>query len=132
MENDKFQELVIEQFKEINSTLKDVQAKLKEHDKRFDSHDKRFDSHDSQFAQIQAKLTAHDGQFETLLSQVKENTQILKSLEPVAEVNKSEHDKTDIILAEISGGVKKVAAQVEKLVVNDNEFINWAAKRKRI
>ena len=46
--------------------------------------------------------------FVTLSSQVQENTQILKALEHLAQVNKAEHDKMTLDLAEISGEVKSI------------------------
>ena len=38
--------------------------------------------------------------------QIKENTQILKALEHLAQVNKAEHDKMSFNIAEISGEIK--------------------------
>jgi len=38
--------------------------------------------------------------------QIKENTQILKALEHLAQVNKAEHDKMSLDIAEISGEIK--------------------------
>jgi len=41
-------------------------------------------------------------------NQIKENTQILKALEHLAQVNKAEHDKMSFNIAEISGEVKAI------------------------
>lgn len=56
-------------------------------------------------------------------SQIKENTQILKALEHLAQVNKAEHDKMSLDIAEISGEIKamrKGLANVELITAS-----NW-------
>jgi len=40
--------------------------------------------------------------------QIKENTQILKALEHLAQVNKAEHDKMSFDIAEINGEIKAI------------------------
>lgn len=57
-------------------------------------------------------------------NQLKENTQILKSLEHLAEVNKAEHDKMFFDIAEIHGEIKsmrKDLSTVELVTAN-----NWS------
>lgn len=46
--------------------------------------------------------------FNSLSSQVQENTQILKALEHLAQVNKAEYDKMSFDIAEISGEIKTI------------------------
>lgn len=60
--------------------------------------------------------------FDTLSSQVHENTQILKALEHLAQVNKAEHDKMTLDIAEISGEVKSIRKGLStvELVTADN------------
>ncbi|MCB8817236.1 hypothetical protein LJE72_17150 [Desulfosporosinus sp. SRJS8] len=41
-------------------------------------------------------------------TQIKENTQILKALEHLAEINKAEHDKMSFNIGEISGDLKSI------------------------
>jgi len=56
-------------------------------------------------------------------SQIKENTQILKALEHLAQVNKAEHDKMSLDIAETSGEIKafgKSLANIELITAN-----NW-------
>ncbi len=65
-------------------------------------------------------------------NQLKENTQILKALEHLAEVNKSEHDKMFFNMAEMSGEIKnmrKDLSTVELMTAN-----NWGdiAKLKSV
>lgn len=57
-------------------------------------------------------------------TQIKENTQILKALEHLAQVNKAEHDKMAFSLTELSGeikGIKKGLANVEMITAS-----NWS------
>ena len=49
-----------------------------------------------------------DLKFDNQGNQLKENTQILKSLEHLAQVNKAEHDKMSFDIAEIQGEVKSM------------------------
>lgn len=65
-------------------------------------------------------------------NQLKENTQILKALEHLAEVNKAEHDKMFFNMAEMSGEIKnmrKDLSTVEIMTAN-----NWGdiAKLKSV
>lgn len=46
--------------------------------------------------------------FDNQDKQLKENTQILKALEHLAEVNKAEHDKMFFNMAEMSGEIKNM------------------------
>jgi len=65
-------------------------------------------------------------------TQLKENTQILKALEHLAEINKAEHDKMFFNMAEMSGEIKnmrKDLSTVEIMTAN-----NWGdiAKLKSV
>lgn len=56
-------------------------------------------------------------------NQIKENTQILKALEHLAEVNKAEHEKMIFDIAELRGevqGVRQDLAKVEMITAS-----NW-------
>jgi len=63
-----------------------------------------------------------DQKFDTLSSQVQENTQILKALEHLAQVNKVEHDKMTLDIAEISGDVKSIKRDLStvQIVIANN------------
>src|SRR5665648_1116707 len=52
------------------------------------------------------KVDALSSKVDNQGNQIKENTQILKALEHLAQVNKAEHDKMSYNIAEISGEVK--------------------------
>jgi hypothetical protein len=51
------------------------------------------------------KMNSH---FDSLENQIKENTQILKALEHVAEVNKAEHDRMFGYIRNIKGNVEAI------------------------
>jgi len=57
---------------------------------------------------IESLRSDFNQKFDVLSNQVQENTQILKALEHLAEVNKAEHDKIAFDIAEISGEVKSM------------------------
>ena len=54
------------------------------------------------------QITALSEKVENQGTQIKENTQILKALEHLAQINKAEHDKMSFNIAEISGEVKSI------------------------
>lgn len=61
----------------------------------------QFDALSNQFGTLSDKVD-YQG------NQVKENTQILKALEHLAQVNKAEHNKLTFDIAEISGDIKAI------------------------
>ncbi|MDR3587480.1 MAG: hypothetical protein P4L59_19530 [Desulfosporosinus sp.] len=65
-----------------------------------------------------------NGRFDALTSQVNENTQILKALEHLAQLNKAEHDKMLVDIAETKGeviAIRKELSAVELITAN-----NWS------
>ncbi|KGK91583.1 hypothetical protein DP73_03095 [Desulfosporosinus sp. HMP52] len=54
------------------------------------------------------QITALSGKVDNQGLQIKENTQILKALEHLTQVNKAEHDKMAFNIAEISGEIKAI------------------------
>lgn len=84
--------------------------------------------------QILEKVTSLDSRMENLESQVKENTQILKSLEHKVDVVKSEQENTKHEVAKLSGKIENM--QNSLLAVEDITAKNWsdivALKRNRI
>jgi len=84
------------------------------------------------FDNLSGQVNNLSGQFDNLSSQVQENTQILKALEHLAQVNKAEHDKMFFNIAEISGEIqtiRKDLSTVELITAN-----NWGdiAKLKSV
>jgi len=65
--------------------------------------------------------------FDVLSSRVHENTQILKTLEHLAQVNKAEHDKISFDLAGISGEIKAMQKDLSAIeLVTANNWSNIA------
>lgn len=50
-------------------------------------------------------------------NQIRENTQILKALEHLAQVNKAEHDKMSFNIAEISGEIKAIRKDLSNVEI---------------
>ena len=87
--------------------------------------DHKFDSLTNQIYTLSEKV---DNQG----NQIKENTQILKALEHLAQVNKAEHDKMSFDIAEINGEIK--AIRKDLLNVEIITASNWGdiAKLKSV
>ena len=72
---------------------------------------------------VSVKIDSLSDKVDNQGTQLKENTQILKALEHLAEVNKAEHDKMFFNMAEMSGEIKnirKVLSNVELITAS-----NW-------
>ena len=59
--------------------------------------------------------------FDNQDKQLKENTQILKALEHLAEVNKAEHDKMFFNMAEMSGEIKNMRKDLSTVEIYDSK-----------
>ena len=75
----------------------------------------KVDNQGNQITTLAEKVDNQGNQITTLTekvdiqgTQIKENTQILKALEHLAQVNKAEHDKMSFDIAEISGEIKAI------------------------
>ena len=66
---------------------------------------------------VLAQFEKMNSRFDSLESQVKENTQILKALEHLAQVNKSEHDRMIFDIANIAK-VKIVDERIREYFTN--------------
>src|SRR5665648_1214592 len=87
--NGEFQELVIKQFGEIQN----------------------------QFGKVFQKIDSLSEKVDNQGKQLKENTQILKALGHIAEVNKDEHDKMFFNMAEMSGEIKNIRKDLSNIEV---------------
>lgn len=78
------------------------------------------------------RISIFSGKMDSQVIQHKENTQILKSLEQLAQVNKVEHEKITFDIAEISGEVR--ALRKDLLNVEIITASNWSdiAKLKSV
>ncbi|HEY8803555.1 MAG TPA: hypothetical protein VIM42_00305, partial [Clostridium sp.] len=81
---------------------------------------------------VSVKIDSLSDKVDNQGNQLKENTQILKALEHLAEVNKAEHDKMFFDMAEMSGEIKNIRkdlSNVEQITAS-----NWGdiAKLKSV
>lgn len=81
---------------------------------------------------VSVKIDSLSDKVDSQGNQLNENTQILKALEHLAEVNKSEHDKMFFNMAEMSGEIKNIRkdlSNVEQITAS-----NWGdiAKLKSV
>ena len=99
----------------------------------------KFDSLANQIHTLSEKVDNQGNQIHTLSekidnqgNQLKENTQILKALEHLAQVNKVEHDKISFEIAEINGEVKAIRKDLSNVEIITAS--NWGdiAKLKSI
>ena len=104
----------------IDKSINGLNLKI---DKSIEGLDRKIDiSIESLDQKIDKSTQSLNQKFDTLSSQVHENTQILKALEHLAQINKAEHDKMTLDIAEISGEVKSIRKNLSKveLVTADN------------
>lgn len=104
MDNEEFQRLVLNGFKEMNE--------------RFESMDKRFDSIDERFDKIDTKLAEHDLQFRSIRGELAD----LKVL------SGQHHEE----LENVARQVQKSLRTTEKLIEIDNEYLAKRSLLKRI
>lgn len=79
---------------------------------------------------MDAKIDKIETEVKYIKTQVSENTQILKSLEHSAQVNKAEHDNFSNTLHHLSGDITKIKSDIStmKKDMNNVEIItatNW-------
>ena len=76
---------------------------------------------------VLAQFEKMNSRFDSLESQVKENTQILKTLEHLTEVNKADHDKTSFILSRMESKMSTSDEKIEQYFTNRQFHIVAAA-----
>jgi len=118
MDNEEFQKIVLEQFKDINK-------QFKKNDKQFKDINAQFKKNDKQFKSI-------DEQFKNVNTQLQEHTQILKALMHSAEVNKAEHDKMMIDIAHIKGDTIALRKDLSKVEIITSKNCNDIALLKAV
>ena len=84
----------------------------------------KVDNQGTQIGTLAEKVDNQGTQISTLAekvdiqgSQIRENTQILKALEHLAQVNKAEHDKMSFNIAEISGEIKAIRKDLSNVEI---------------
>ena len=91
---------------------------------KFDTLSEKVDNQGNQIDTLSEKVDNQGNQINTLSekvdnqgNQIKENTQILKALEHLAQVNKAEHDKMSFEIAEISGEIKAIRKDLSNVEI---------------
>ncbi|OGI03300.1 MAG: hypothetical protein A2Y25_05215 [Candidatus Melainabacteria bacterium GWF2_37_15] len=115
MENQEFQKTVIEELKSINKRFDTVDKRFDGVDKRLDVVDKRLDGIDKRLNVVDKRLDNLEKDNTLIQSQVSENTQMLKALIHVSEVNKAYQDRMEITLARIEGKVTANSSDIVQL-----------------
>ncbi|WP_158408356.1 DUF16 domain-containing protein [Desulfosporosinus fructosivorans] len=103
---DKLSEKVDNQGSQIDK----LSEKVDNQGSQIDKLSEKVDNQGSQIDKLSEKVD-HQG------SQIKENTQILKALEHLAQVNKAEHDKMSFNIAEISGEIKAIRKDLSNVEI---------------
>lgn len=98
----------------VEKRLDSVEKRLDNVEKRLDILEKRIDSLEQRVEKLEQKVDQLEQRVEKLEIQVAENTQILKALEHLAEVNKAEHDNFTHQLARIEGILNSVISSNNK------------------
>lgn len=84
----------------------------------------KVDTISGEVGSLSGRVNTLSDKVDSLENQVSENTQILKALEHLAQINKAEHDRMTFDLAEISSEVKSIRkdlSTVELVTAN-----NWS------
>lgn len=102
-------------FDSLTDKIDTLSEKVDQHGVQIGSLLEKADKHENQIDTLLVKVDNHGKLIDTLLvkvdnhgNQMSENTQILKALEHLAQVNKAEHDKMSYNIAEISGEIKAI------------------------
>jgi chromosome segregation ATPase len=66
---------------------------------------------------LKTQITTLSEKVDNQGNQIKENTQILKALEHLAQVNKAEHDKMSLDIAEIRGEIKAMRKDLSNVEI---------------
>jgi len=102
-------------FDSLTDKIDTLSEKVDNQGKQIDTILEKVDNHGKQIDTLLEKADKHEKQIDTLLVkvdnqgiQIRENTQLLKALEHLAQVNKAEHDKMSYNIAEITGEIKAI------------------------
>jgi len=116
LDNEKFQNLVINQLKELNNGQENLRIRIDSMDKRldsmderFDSIDKRLDSMDERFDSIDKRLDSMDERFDFMDKRQEEIYQVVRAIEHSNKVGKVERDNNNIRISKVEGKFKKMA-----------------------
>ena len=100
-------------FDSLSNQITTLSEKVDNQGNQITTLSEKVDNQGNQISTLSEKVDNQGNRITTLTekvdiqgSQTKENTQILKALEHLAQVNKAEHDKMSLDIAEISGEIK--------------------------
>ncbi|BCS80199.1 nucleopolyhedrovirus P10 family protein [Anaerocellum diazotrophicum] len=96
-------ELILEKVTVLDQKVDRLEKRLESLEKRVESLERRVESLERRVESLEKRMDALEARVERLELQVAENTQILKALEHLAQVNKAEHDNFTHQLARIEG-----------------------------
>ncbi|WP_271629217.1 coiled-coil domain-containing protein [Caldicellulosiruptor sp. DIB 104C] len=98
----------------LEARLDRLEAKVESLEKRVESLEKRVESLEKRVENLEKRVDSLEKRVEKLELQVAENTQILKALEHLAQVNKAEHDNFTHQLARMEGLLNSVISNNSK------------------
>ncbi|ADQ05603.1 hypothetical protein Calow_2093 [Caldicellulosiruptor owensensis OL] len=87
----------------LEKRVENLEKKVEALERRVESLERRVESLERRVESLEKRMDALEARVERLELQVAENTQILKALEHLAQVNKAEHDNFTHQLARIEG-----------------------------
>ncbi|ACM61435.1 P10 protein [Caldicellulosiruptor bescii] len=87
----------------LEKRVENLEKRVESLEKKVESLEKRVESLEKRVESLEKRMDALEARVERLEIQVSENTQILKALEHLAQVNKAEHDNFTHQLARIEG-----------------------------
>ena len=121
-------------FDSIDKKFDSINKKFDTMDKRFDIMDKRFDTMDKRFDTMDKRFDTMEFKLNTVITQQQEDHLILKALEHKAEVNKAEHDKMFMDIADIKGQLKNVNENIDgmKEIIGRHEVDITVLKRRPV
>ncbi len=108
---------------EMDSKITSLDSKVNEMDSKITSLDSKVNEMDSKITSLDGKVNNLESEFKLMKSSQEESYQILKSLEHNSQVNKAEHDRMHIDLAEVKGGVSNI--ENDLLLVERVSSKNW-------
>jgi len=96
-------ELILEKVTVLDQKVDRLEKKVENLERRVESLERKVENLERRVESLEKRMDALEARVERLELQVAENTQILKALEHLAQVNKAEHDNFTHQLARIEG-----------------------------
>ncbi len=113
---------ILQAIEGLTTQISTLSDKVDNQGKQISTLSDKVDNQGKQISTLSDKVDNQGKQISTLSdkvdnqgNQIKENTQILKALEHLAQVNKAEHDKMSINIAEICREIQAVRKDLSKV-----------------